>query len=380
MIGSIDFSQESDPASAGMTAEGIRALNRIFDGMYAEGLHPAAQMVVLRRGRVVYDRAIGAARGRPVTPETPFLTFSCAKAFTAMAVFKLVEGGLIELDAPVAAYWPAFGVKGKQAATIRHVLLHQAGIPLRGVYRQIPLWPSWRLITRSVANLAAEYPPGEKVAYHALNYGFILGEVVQRVTGMPFDIYFDHIFSQPLGLSDTWMKIPRRPLRRSPHVFSDDREEDNNARLFNLGIIRRALNPSATMHSSARQMAVFYQMLLNGGEYGGTRCLQPDTIQGATAVAYQGWDHLLEREVIRGHGFQISHNPPMAGEVGPLMGSGSSNGTFGHFGHRTNMAWADPGAELVVVFLCNRLLSYEASRARYTELSNAVWGAMADKQ
>lgn len=378
MSAPIDYSQGPDPAAAGMTASGIQRLDRLFERMVAEGLHPAAQMVVLRRGRVAFDRAIGAACGRPVTPATPFLAFSCAKAFTAAAVFKLVEEGRIELDAPVARYWPAFGVKGKQAATVRHVLLHQAGIPWRGTYRQIPLWPSWALLTRSVANLEAEYSPGEKNAYHALNYGIILGEVVRRVTGLPFEVYFERAFVRPLGLGNTWMKIPRGELRRSPRLYSGDPEQDNYVRLFNIPVFRRALNPSGSLHSTAREMAVFYQMLLDGGEYGGTRFLQPETIQEATAVAYKAWDVFLEREVIRGHGFQIAHNPPMEGEVGPVMGSGSTTRTFGHFGHRTNMAWADPDSGLVVVFLCNRLLTYEGSRARYTELSNAVWEALAD--
>lgn len=374
----IDYSQEPNPAAAGMTAEGIRSLGSIFEGMYADGLHPAAQMVVLRRGQVAFDRAIGEARGRPVSPTTPFLAFSSTKAFTAAAVFKLVEEGRIELDAPIAHYWPAFGKKGKQTATIRHTLLHQAGIPWRGAYRQIPLWPSWTLLTRSVANLRAEYVPGEKNAYHALNYGIILGEVVRRATGLPFEVYFERAFVQPLGLGNTWMKVPRRALRRSPRLYSADPEQDNHVRLFNIPIIRRALNPSGSMHSTAREMAIFYQMLINGGEYGGTRFLQLETIQAATAVAYKARDVFLEREVIRGHGFQISHNPPMAGEVGPLMGPGSSTRTFGHFGHRTNMAWADPDSGVVVVFLCNRLLPYEASRSRYTELSRAVWEAIAD--
>ena len=203
-----------------MTQAGIETLGRVFERQYQEGMHPAAQMVVLRHGQVVFDRVIGKARRKPVKPDTPFYTFSCTKAFTGMCIHKLIDEGKVALDAPVAEYWPEFGKKGKETATIRHVFLHQAGIPARGLYLQLPLWPFWDLVTRSVANLEAEYPPGEKVAYHLVNYGWVLGEVVRRVSGLRIDHYFDQVFARPLGLDHTWLKVPPGQLKYSPRVYS----------------------------------------------------------------------------------------------------------------------------------------------------------------
>jgi hypothetical protein len=114
---------------------------------------------VLRRGQVVFDRAGGLAdlgRREPVTPHTPFLVFSIAKSFTAMAIHSLIEQGRVDCDAPVATYWPEFGRHGKETATLRHTLLHQAGMPSAGMHWQVPLRPNWGLVTRSVARTPAD--------------------------------------------------------------------------------------------------------------------------------------------------------------------------------------------------------------------------------
>jgi CubicO group peptidase (beta-lactamase class C family) len=370
------YNSEVAPFSVSMTEKGIQNLSNVFERMVVDGLHPTAQMVVLRKNKVVFDKAIGTSRGRAVTPDTPFLTFSCTKAFTAICVHKLIEEGKVEMDAPVAEYWPEFGVKGKETATIRHVFLHQAGIPWRHLQLYIPLWPVWSLITKAVAGLKAEYQPGSKVAYHAVNFGFILGEVIRRVAGIPIEDYFRENFTQPLGMANTWMRIPRRELRRSPRIFSRARDQLVAARFFNISLIRRSVNPAATMHSTARDMAVFYQMLLNGGEYNQVHYLNPKTIQDAVTLGYQGWDYLFQRNVMLAYGLHLGGNVIPEGEPGPVMGTGATARTYGHFGNRSCMAWADPDAKLVVAFTCNRLLGYKPNRSRWTDLSNAVWEAV----
>jgi len=140
----------------------------------------------------------GSEPGFPaVDADTPFLTFSVSKAFTAMAVMRLVEEGKLELDAPIAHYWPEFVQGGKERATLRHTLLNQAGIPAPHLKRQIFLWPFWSLVARNVAHERALFPPGTQTAYHLVNFGFILGEVVRRVTGQPIDIFLRQTFFEP---------------------------------------------------------------------------------------------------------------------------------------------------------------------------------------
>ena len=126
-----------------------------------------------------------------------------------MCIHKLLEQEVLEWDAPIAEYWPEFGCKGKEKASIRNVFHHQVGIPKRYMYLQIPLVPFWDLITRSVASLPAEFEPGTKTAYHLLNYGVIFGEVIRRVTGKHFPQYLQETILEPLGIENTW--IGKRP-------------------------------------------------------------------------------------------------------------------------------------------------------------------------
>lgn len=355
-----------------MTA--IRAvLKRQFDA----GLMGAAQLAVRHRGQLVFEIAVGPGRGRQILPDTPFLVFSCSKAFTGICIHKLIEEGRIDLDARVGDYWPEYACNGKESTTIRQVFLHLAGIPGRDLTRQLPLWPFWGAATRHVARLHPETPPGTKMAYHLVNYGWILGEVVRRVTGQMIDQYLHENFIAPLGLTRTWFRIPARELRHSPRLSAACEDQRRLPAFYNLAIIRRALVPASSLHSTAGELAVFYQMLLNGGECNGRRFLKPETIAAATTLGYEGYDAMFDRQVRFAYGFHLGGLMPAPGDPGPAMGHGSSIRTFGHFGNRTCMAWADPDAELVVTFTSDRLLPNRLNRGRWTEISNAVWDALA---
>lgn len=375
----LDFMRPAAPAEVGMTEHGLQRICEVFADQIARGLHPGAQLVVLRRGRVAVDLAGGWASARPrrpVTHQTPFHSWSCTKALTGMCVHKLIEEGRIELDAPVARYWPEFGCRGKEMAAIRHVFLHQAGIPTRGLYTQWLLWPSWERVTRNVAGLPAEWPPGTRTAYHTVNYGFILGEVVRRVTGLPIQEYMHQHFLAPLGMDRSWLGLPRGLSREAAAIYCGDRTQRLAVTIFSIPAMRRAVIPAATLNTNARGLAIFYQMLLNGGQYAGRRHVQPETIAAATTLGFEGYDATIGIHMRWAYGFHlggvIPQNPP-----GPNgMGRGASIRTFGHFGQASCMAWADPDAGLVVVFLSNRLLGDLSVGQRWEEISDAVWDAL----
>jgi len=349
------------------------ALHNLLEAQIEKGLHPAAQVVVAKDGQVLYDQALGTARSRPVTPQTPFFTFSCTKAFTAVCLLKLIEEGRVELDAPVTDYWPQFGQNGKAAATIRHVFTHHAGLPWGKGEKQVPLWPFWRLTAWDTARTPAEYPPGEKFAYHVVSYGFILGEVLRRVTGTPIHQYFHRHFARPLGMVRSWFKLPPWKFQQTPLIVSGTPDQDDAIKLFNHPLVRTACNPAASLHSTAQDMAVFYHMLVNDGVYRGRQYLKAETIQQATTLAYEGLDHFLDRKLRYGLGFYLGGLAQKAGDYPPAMGANCSLSSFGHFGHRSCMAWGDREHKLVVVFLCNRLLSNEDTHIRWNEISNQVW-------
>jgi CubicO group peptidase (beta-lactamase class C family) len=174
-------------------------------------------------------------------------------------------------------------------------------------------------------------------------------------------------------MGHSWLKLPFRKVRSTPLIQSGEEDQDEVMRLFNNPFLRTALVPAGSLHSTARDMAVFYHMLVNGGVYQGKRYIKEDTIRQATKLAFEGWDHLVERQVRYALGFYIGGLQPPEGEPGPAMGEGSSLSSFGHFGNRSCMAWGDHDHKLVVVFLCNRLLSMRDTRARWTAISNKVW-------
>lgn len=375
----LTYSGEVAPTIVGMSESGVRQIVDIFNRQITNGLHPGAQLVVLRHGQVVVDRFGGLAntdRGMPVNADTPFLTYSVSKAFTGMCVHRLIEEGRVEWDAPIARYWQEWGCNGKEKATIRQAFLHQAGLPLRGLNGELLLCWNWRLVMRYVANLKAEYEPGTRCAYHLVNYGFIMGGVITRVAGLRPHDYLRKIFLEPLGMRNSYLGIPRRELRRAARIYCGDPQHRMAVQAFNAPIVRGAIIPAASLNSTARDLAAFYQMLLNDGKYGGQQFLRPDTISAATRLGYEGMDETIKYPVRWAHGFslggKLSENP---NEVCG-MGQKSTIRTFGHFGMASSMAWADPDADIAVAFTCNRLIEDKQANLRWQELSDAVWDSL----
>ena len=137
-----------------MSREGIQRISAVFDDLVPDGINPGAQLTVMRNGHIVLDRFGGYAdlrKKQRVSPETRFLTFSISKPFISMCIFKLIDEGLIELDGYVADYWPEFGCFGKEDITIRQVLLHQAGIPRRGLFEQVINLSKWEKLIENLA-------------------------------------------------------------------------------------------------------------------------------------------------------------------------------------------------------------------------------------
>ncbi len=337
----------------------------------------SAQVCVIHRGETVLDIAGSSPGSSGITTDTPFIIFSVSKGFTAAAIWRLLDEGKLELDAPIARYWPEFGQKGKETATIRHALLHQAGIPAPHLYQQLILWPNWRLVTHHVARSKAEFTPGAYSAYHLVNFGFILGEVVRRVTGMPIDLYLKKTFFEPMGLEHSWMRIPAKTLPHTPKLQAIHPQMRAAARLFNLPAIRKALIPAAGLHSNARELACFFQMLLADGEYLGRRYLQPATIREAARAHYSGYDHFIKTNMNWGLGLIMGgSDPDTRNDRSSPHGYGSSGATFSAMGMGTCMVWADRKAGLVTAFTCNGMLSDSETGSRWALISNAVWDCL----
>ncbi len=326
-------------------------LARVVDLVRARGV--PAQLCVRRHGRVVVDEAYGCA------PDALFYLFSTSKPYVALLVHLLAQRGLVDLDEPVARYWPEFGQRGKAAATVRQVLQHRAGVPVaRSVARDALAARDWTRSVRHLERARPSFPPGRVPAYHILSFGFILGEVARRVTGTPVDVLLRTELLAPLGLADTHLGLADGLWARHVPVVARGAGGPLRAAFFNLRSTRRAVIPAAGVSATARDVARFYQALLDGG----AGVLAPSTIAAACSPSSEGErDRLLCLPVRWSQGFQLGG--PLAGREAP-MGRLSGRATFGHNGSHACMAWADPERDLVFAYVTG-LLPPAADGARH---------------
>ena len=353
------------PENAGMDPGALRRAVGLIEARGA-----IAQIRVLRHGQVVLDRAFGCR------PHSLFLIFSAGKPFVATLVHKLAERGTLDLDHPVARYWPEFGQRGKDTITIRQVLQHRAGLPVaHGLRRDALAAPHWRRAVHGLELARPSWPPGEVPAYHILSFGFILGEVVQRVTGADLREVMRAELLGPLGLADTYLGLPRAAWPRHVPVRGHGPVTLVRQVVFNRRGVRAAVVPAATVSTTARDLTRFYLMLLRGGEVDGVRVLRPETVAQATAPSANGQtDRLLRLPVRWSQGFQLGGPPPDPARPRP-MGAASSPEAFGHNGSNCCLAWADPSRGLVFAYLTNRLSASFDGSPHQSEVSDAILAA-----
>lgn len=364
--------QEVDPVKVGMRPGSVDEIWARVKKFYATGYHPAVMLCIYRKGEMIINRAIGHSHGNgpgdphgcakvPATPETPVCVFSASKAVTAMMMHLLDERGEISLDDPVAKYIPEFGCHGKDRITIAQVLSHRAGFPFipAGTPPEIMFTPA--TVLDVLCHMKPHYKPGRRLAYHAITGGFILDEVVARVTGNDIRQFFGENVQKPLGFryfnyGASEEDIPHVaknyvtgwPLRYPASKIlkralgASRREVD---RVSNDPRFMRASIPAGNMVATAQELARFYQCLLNGGELDGVRIFKPETIQRATQnVGKMELDHTLMMPMQYTLGMMRGRNP-----VG-LFGPGSEQ-AYGHLGYLTILTYADPKRDISVALL-----------------------------
>ncbi|MDR0591971.1 MAG: beta-lactamase family protein [Bifidobacteriaceae bacterium] len=334
---------------------------------FADARGGAYSILALRGGRVVAEFRRGCG------PDSLFYCFSVTKPVTAMAVHLLAERGRLDLDRPIARHWPEFGRNGKAAITARQVLTHRAGVPaaLGHPGLDIAAMGDWDLSVRAAARARPRYRPGRVVAYHVLTFGFILGELVRRVSGELIDRFAGREFFAPLGM-DAHLRLPAGEVRRVVPV----RGKGGNLAspvFLNRPAMRRALVPAASLHTTARSLASFYQMLLADGlTASGRRLLRPATVASALAVSSDGAvDRTLRQRQRYGQGFQLGGLPGVVRGIG----TASPPSAFGHNGSAVCNAWAEPERQLVFIYLSNTTQLIRPGLAFASALSDLAWAA-----
>jgi CubicO group peptidase (beta-lactamase class C family) len=367
-VTSINRAAEVDARQLDVEPEGVDRIWRGVERLYRSGIHPAMQLCIRRHGEVLVDRAIGHAsgngpddppHGRKVLarPGTPFDIFSASKAVTAMLIHGMVERHLINLNDPVCEYIPEFGAQGKDTITISHVLTHRAGIPnLPREAMRLESLQNDEEILQLLCSARPIWRPGRRLAYHAITGGFILGEVVRRVTGKPIRTRLKETILEPLGFR--WMNYgvaPRDVGKVAQNYFTGPPllpplstmleralglPMDEVITLTNDPRYLTAVVPAGNVVSTANELSRFYQLLLNGGTLDGVQVFEPRTIRRAVQEhSYLEFDLTLVLPLRYGMGFMLG------GSTLSLYGPDTGN-VFGHLGFTNILSWADPDRQI----------------------------------
>ena len=354
---------ERPPASVGIDPAGLDRAVRLIAERGA-----AAQVCLLREGRVVLDRVFGCR------PDSLFWIFSASKPYVAMAVHLLAQRGDLTLDDPVARYWPEFGQRGKDGITVRHVLQHRAGLPVaHSVIGDGAAMTNWRRAVRLIERATPTSPPGGAPSYHLLTYGFILGELVARVTGVGIRDFLATEILAPLVLTDTHLGIDAADFARSTPIRATGRAGRVKELAFNRRQVRTAIIPAAGISTTARELAHFYQSLLDA-ERGANAVFTAATIAEARRPSSDDeLDQRLGTRVRWAQGFQLG-GPTAGTGHGRAMGRLSSTLTFGHNGSKCCIGWADPTRQLAFAYLTD-LLPAAGGRVHQRDVADALLAA-----
>jgi CubicO group peptidase (beta-lactamase class C family) len=368
----IQTKNEQRADAGGMTQQQVDKIWHAIEQLYKTGNSPMISICLRRKGEIVLNRSIGHARGNSAegfdknnaliaTPDTPVCLFSASKIVTAMLVHLLDEQGKLNLLDPISYYIPEYGVNGKRRATLFHLLSHRGGIPRIDTDVTPELLFNKPEILKKLYAAAPVSASGTRLAYHAITAGYILGEVIERVTGTDLRSYLHEVIEKPLGLE--YFNYGLRPeLRDSvavnyatgihPKLGTDQYlnhvlggglqlavDVTNDPRFMD------TICPAGNIYTSAEQAGRFFEMLLSGGIYQGTRIFSEKTVFRST-LATSGVT--LDRSLLA----------PMRYALGPMLGSNPvglfgpmTSQAFGHIGFSNIFCWADPARDISVSIL-----------------------------
>jgi uncharacterized protein YbbC (DUF1343 family)/CubicO group peptidase (beta-lactamase class C family) len=350
------------PSAVGMSPTQLAHLDKIIDAEILKKQLPGAVVVVGRQGKIVWRRAYGNRAldpgQEPMTADTIFDLASLTKVVaTATSMMILVERGLVRLGDPVANYIPAFAAMGKRNITVEQLLIHRSGLIADNDIKDYEQGPEKAL--ENIWRLAPLAEAGSKFIYSDVNY-IVLAEIVRRVSGKPIDEFAEENIFRPLGMKETaYTPLKRLGKRVQTRIAPTERRgagtsgaesqadwmrgEVHDPRAYLLG----GAAGHAGLFSTADDLAIYCQMILNGGQYHGARILSPLAVSRMTEarVAAGG----STDGILRGIGWDISSGySANRGDLFPI-------GSFGHTGFTGTSIWIDPSSETFVIFLSNRV-------------------------
>ncbi len=355
----------------GMTEKQVDKIWSSIESLYKTGNHPLISICLRRNGQVMLNRSIGYAQGSTAqglaenaiiaTPDTPICLFSASKMITAMLIHMLDETGEINLLDPISYYIPEYAQNGKRRATIFHLLSHRGGIPrVEAEVTPELLFDKEKILQQLYASKPIS-PAGAHLAYHAVTAGYILGELIERVTGQDIRQFLHEKIEKPMDMP--FFNYGLKPEFRDQvalnsatgihpkfgtdlylnHVLGGGLELAVN--VTNDHRFMDTVCPAGNIYTNAEQANRFFEMLLNGGQYRGKQIMSPRTVFRATLPTSTT---TIDRTILA----------PMRYALGPMLGSnpvgifGPHTGqAFGHLGFSNILCWADPERDISVSIL-----------------------------
>jgi CubicO group peptidase (beta-lactamase class C family) len=352
MNGSVVATTKFDISISGTCAPEFSGVREAFERNFREREEVGAAVCVYKNGKKVVDLWGGykdLAHAQAWEEDTIVIMNSVAKSMSALCVHILIDRDKIDFDAPVATYWPEFAQAGKDKVLVRHVLSHTCGVIFCDAATHGSIY-RWDELIHALEKQTPAWEPGTNGAYNAENIGFLLGEIVRRVTNRSIGTFLREEVSDKLGAdyhigltrdevarvtdmhrnpknqffeiaADTSTPLGRASKCAPLHYFQNDRE------------IRELEVPSFGGHGNARAMARIYAMLAGNGELDGVRLLSPQAVVRLSTLV---WDHdciMTRRRMRMGYGFMQNET-----ETVPM---GRNINAFGHTGTGGAFAWAD---------------------------------------
>lgn len=381
----------------GRVEPGFEAVREVFAANFEQHGEVGAAFCLYLDGKPVVDLWGGLAdraTGREWQEDTLQLVFSTTKGATAICALLLTERGELDLDAPVADYWPEFKAEGKEDIPVRWLLCHKSGLPIVDPPPTPEQLLEWDWMVRALAAQRPYWEPGTAQGYHALTYGWLVGEVVRRVSGKSLGQFFADEVAGPLGL-DFWIGLPEEQEPRVSHLeqLGDGERLTGELDVESLpeavrDIVRQFLDPNSItqraltvcqpalnyndrrVHAAeigaasgigtARSLARMYASLV--GEVDGTRLLKPETLDEAKSTQAEGPDKVIFFPLRFGLGFMLPSG------LMPISGPGA----FGHAGAGGSLGFGDVDRNIGFGYVMNKMQQNLTGDMRTRGLIDAV--------
>jgi CubicO group peptidase (beta-lactamase class C family) len=361
-------------------------LHQLMSKRSAEG---GAAVAVFHHGELVVDVWTGRrdAAGTPWERETMATSFSTTKGVVATVIHRLVDRGDLAYDDRVVEHWPEFGSAGKDHITIRHLLTHQAALhPIRPLVPSAETMLDWDAMVEILADAEPVWPPGTRPGYHALTFGWLVGEVVRRVTGLTVNQAVQREIVEPLGLDSMFIGLAPEQRGRTAELFFDEKAErrlermialferfdryqpfvdalvvDDMVDMFRSHRVHDGEIPAANGVFAARDLARMYAALATPDAFEGPPLVSRATMREATTIQTSA------RDVVIGFPMRWRLGYHLAATTAGVLPNG-----FGHFGFGGSGAWGDPDTGLAVAMVLNQIGGTPVGDTRLLRIGGAA--------